>query len=114
MPENTAMASKRLPQSPKKLVVKPAVLPAPSKPRKKTGLSKSDPNYYSKIGAISAAKRKLSSKFFSDMAVKSHEHRTKKSYKKGGRRKKQDAALAELKRDLRAATDDTASHPVSR
>jgi len=39
--------------------VKPAVKAAPSKPVK-TGLKKSDPEYYRKIGQISAEKRKIS------------------------------------------------------
>lgn len=51
--------------------LKPATVKKQSKPRK-TGLSKSDPDYYAKIGAISAKKRKMSSADFSAMAKKSH------------------------------------------
>lgn len=50
---------------------KSAVKKKQSKPEK-TGLSKSDPNYYAKIGAISAAKRKMSPEQFAEMAKKSH------------------------------------------
>lgn len=64
--------------------IKQAVKKAASKPAK-TGLHKSDPNYYSKIGQISAKKRKLPKSFFSAMASKSHEARTEY---KGGRKKK--------------------------
>lgn len=56
---------------------------AAAKPKKK--LSKKDPDFYAKIGAISAAKRKLSPEFFSDMARKSHINRTEYH---GGRKKK--------------------------
>ena len=70
----------------KPLTVKSGVLDAPSKP-KSTGLTKSDPNYYSAIGKISAAKRAMSSEEFSAMAKKSHLTRPKSSYK-GGRPKK--------------------------
>ena len=65
---------------------KAAVQPAPSKPEK---LSKADPLYYSKIGAISAARRALSKDYFSDMAKKSHINRPARSYR-GGRKKKDD------------------------
>jgi len=70
----------------KKLTVKAGVLEAPSKP-KSTGLKKSDPDYFSKIGQISAAKRAMTSEEFSAMAKKSHLTRPKSSYK-GGRPKK--------------------------
>jgi len=70
----------------KKLTVKSGVLDAPSKP-KSTGLKKSDPDYYRKIGQISAARRQMSSEEFSAMAKKSHLTRPKSSYK-GGRPKK--------------------------
>lgn len=70
----------------KKLTVKAGVLQAQSKP-KATGLKKSDANYYSAIGKISAAKRAMTSEEFSEMAKKSHLTRPKSSYK-GGRPKK--------------------------
>ena len=54
----------------------------------KTKLSKSDPNYYSKIGAISAAARKLKSSYFSDMAKLSHGKNSKRDGYHGGRKKK--------------------------
>ena len=92
--ENTAMR-KTVVKKPKKLAIKSAVQPAQSKPRK-TGLSKSDPDYYSKIGQISAKRRKLPSSFFSDMARKSHKNRTEYH---GGRKKKDLAA------ELKAATE---------
>jgi hypothetical protein len=63
------------------LDIKPAVKKIPSKPKKTTGLSKSDPDYYSKIGAISAAKRKISSETFADWARRSHEARRKNKKK---------------------------------
>jgi hypothetical protein len=66
----------------------PAVKPKQSKPVKKTGLSKKDPNYYAKIGAISAAKRKLSKSFFSEMARKSHNPESRPEGYRGGRKKK--------------------------
>ena len=51
-------------------------------------LSKSDPNYYAKIGAISAAKRKLKSDYFSNMAKLSHNAESRPEGYKGGRKKK--------------------------
>ena len=54
----------------------------------KTKLSKSDPNYYAKIGAISAAARKLKSSYFSDMAKKSHGPDSARDGYHGGRKKK--------------------------
>ena len=56
----------------------------PAKPVKKVRLSKKDPDYYKKIGQISAAKRKMTSEDFSEMARKSH---PRKTYS-GGRKKK--------------------------
>lgn len=61
-----------------------------SKPVK---LSKSDPNYYSKIGQISAAKRQMTKEQFSAMAKKSHLNRPARSYK-GGRKKQDGSAVA--------------------
>jgi hypothetical protein len=68
----------------KQLEVKQAVQSSQSKP-KPTGLSKSDPNYYSKIGKISAARRQMTSEEFSHMAKLSHVNRTEYH---GGRPKK--------------------------
>ena len=51
-------------------------------------LSKADPNYYSKIGAISAARRKLNSTYFSDMAKLSHGKDSARDGYHGGRKKK--------------------------
>jgi hypothetical protein len=56
----------------------------PAKPK----LKKSDPNYYSKIGAISAAKRKLNSEYFSTMAAKSHAPGSRPDGYHGGRKPK--------------------------
>lgn len=64
------MSKKLRPKTPKKLIPKPGVKKAPSKPMKK--LKKSDPGYFAKIGAISAAKRRLDSDYFSNMARLSH------------------------------------------
>ena len=99
------MSRKLIVKKPRKLTPKAAVQAKPSKPVK-TGLSKSDPDYFAKIGAISAKKRKLSKAFFSEMAKKSHLHRTEYN---GGRRKKDagDAALVKLDRDLQHATDES-------
>jgi hypothetical protein len=66
--------------------VKSAAKKSP-KPKK---LSKSDPDYFSKIGAISAAKRKMTSADFSEMAKRSHP-RPKSAYR-GGRPPKKQAA----------------------
>jgi hypothetical protein len=49
-----------------------AVAPKKVQKAQAVKLSKQDPDYYKKIGAISAAKRKLNSTYFSDMAKKSH------------------------------------------
>lgn len=83
---------KVLVKKPRKLEVKSAVKTVSSKPLK-TGLSKSDPEYYRKIGIISAQKRAASgaitSEQLSEWARKSLRHR--KDYSKGGRRPAADA-----------------------
>jgi hypothetical protein len=81
------------PKAVKKQTIKKAVKKVPSKPKQK--LSKSDPDYYKKIGQISAARRKLNSTYFSDMAAKSHPSNNPDAERDGyhgGRRKKEDAA----------------------
>lgn len=78
------------PKAVKKQTIKKAVKKAPSKPKKK--LSKKDPNYYAKIGAISAAKRKLKSDYFSEMAKKSHGAGSNRTGYFGGRKPKADNA----------------------
>lgn len=83
---------KLIPKTVKRAVIKKAVKPTPSKPKPK--LSKADPNYYAKIGAISAAKRKLPKSFFSEMASKSHAPGSRPDGYKGGRRKTVDAENA--------------------
>lgn len=102
------MARKQIVKKPKKLEVKPAVKAVRSKPAA-AKLSKADPDYYSKIGAISAQKRKISSEQFSEMAKKSHP-RPASGYR-GGRKKKvagsDDTALDQLGRDLRSATNNS-------
>lgn len=70
----------------KKIIIKPSVKKSSSKP--KPTLSKSDPNYYSKIGTISAARRKLDSEYFSEMARLSHGKNSKRDGYHGGRKKK--------------------------
>ena len=73
----------------KQAVVKKAVKKISSKPKQK--LSKKDPDYFAKIGAISAAKRKLNRDYFSNIAKLSHgEHSARTGY--FGGRKKKDAA----------------------
>ena len=78
---------KRVVKKLRKVVVKQAVKSTQSKP-KKTGLKKSDPDYYKKIGQISAAKRKLSPEFFAAMAKKSHNPKSRPNGYMGGRPKK--------------------------
>ena len=78
----------------RKLVVKQAVKSTQSKP-KKTGLKKSDPDYFKKIGQISAAKRQLSPEFFSAMAKKSHNSKSRPHGYMGGRPKKDASINAE-------------------
>jgi len=70
------------PKKIEKAVIPKAASPAP----KELALSKSDPLYYSKIGKISAKKRKLTSEDFSEMAKASHP-RKPEGYR-GGRKKK--------------------------
>lgn len=57
------------------LTIKPLVKPAPSKP--KVALHRTDADFYSKLGAISAEKRSLPSSTFSEMAAASHPRRRK-------------------------------------
>jgi len=71
-------------KKPRKAKLKPAVQEKPSKP-KPTGLSKSDPEFYSKLGQISAKRRNISSEVFSEWARRSHKNRTEYH---GGRKKK--------------------------
>jgi hypothetical protein len=73
---------------PKKIptVTVPPAVSVPSETVSTAGLSKSDPEYFKKIGQISAKKRKMSSEDFAAMAKLSHP-RPKGSYK-GGRKKK--------------------------
>jgi hypothetical protein len=88
-------------KKPRKVVTK-TVQAAPSKPTK-TGLSKSDPEYYRKIGIISAEKRRaagtITSEQLSEWAKKSHAHR--KDYSRGGYRRE-----ARLRKELKAATEE--------
>ena len=82
-PRNIIPFMKRMaPKKMRKLALKPAVKKSPTKTKKR--LSKSDPDYYSKIGKISARKRGMTSEEFSAMASLSH---PRKEYK-GGRPKK--------------------------
>lgn len=74
-------------KKPKAVAPKKVSKAKPVKPR----LSKDDPEYYSKIGAISAAKRKLSKEYFSRMASKSHSPQSRPDGYKGGRKKKDTA-----------------------
>lgn len=64
----------------------PAVKAKQSKPKVK--LSKSDPDYFKKIGLISAKKRKMTPEQFSAMAKKSHAPTSKRDGYHGGRKKK--------------------------
>lgn len=77
---------KALVKKPRNLELK-TVQATPSKPVK-TGLSKSDPDYYRKIGLISAQRRQesgsITSEQLSEWARKSHKNRT--DYSKGGRK----------------------------
>lgn len=91
---------KTIVKKPRKAEIKQAVKSVASKPAK-TGLKKTDPNYYSKIGTISAKKRKLPKEFFSQMAKASHKNRTEY---RGGRKKKEVQELDNLKNELKAAT----------
>jgi hypothetical protein len=66
---------------------------AAKKPSKPVKLSKSDPDYFKKIGLISAQKRKMTSADFSEMAKRSHP-RPRSSYR-GGRPKSKQAEATE-------------------
>ena len=66
--------------------VKQAVKKISSKPKQK--LSKKDPDYFAKIGAISAAKRKLNRDYFSNMARLSHGKNSARDGYHGGRKPK--------------------------
>jgi hypothetical protein len=73
---------------PKKLrteTIEPEVKKRASRKKK---LSKDDPDYYSKIGQISAKKRKMTSEDFAAMAKKSHNPSSRPDGYKGGRPKK--------------------------
>lgn len=72
-------------KKPRSLNIPPATVKRSTK--KKVRLSKSDPDYFSKIGKISAEKRGLTSKDFSKLATLSHQKRKKSTYR-GGRPKK--------------------------
>jgi len=76
------------PKKPRTLEIKSEVKKKPSTPRK-TGLSKSDPDYYKKIGQISARKRKLTSEDYAAMAVLSHAPTSRRDRYHGGRPKKE-------------------------
>lgn len=77
----TAKAKKLKKVTPKRATVKITV--------KKSGkkLSKSDPDFYKKLGEISAKKRKLPKSFFSKMAEKSHGPDSNRDGYHGGRKK---------------------------
>ena len=83
--------------------IKPKIKKTPNRPMKKTGLSKSDPNYFQKIGIISAEKRKISSEQFREWAKLSH---PRKPGHVGGRKKKDESALVKPGRNLRTAVDN--------
>lgn len=78
----------------KKQTVKRIKTVTPKKVQKaqpvKPKLSKSDPDYYKKIGEISARKRKLNSDYFSRMAKKSHGPNSARDGYHGGRKKKEE------------------------
>ena len=76
----------------KKLTIKKPKAAAPKKAQAaKPKLKKSDPDYFAKIGAISAAKRKLNKEYFSQMAKLSHGAGHRPGGYHGGRKKKVDA-----------------------
>jgi hypothetical protein len=81
--DNVFMVKKLATKKVKATPIKKAVKSRPVKRK----LKKSDPDYYSKIGKISAAKRKLNSKYFSKMAAKSHAPGCRDGYH-GGRKPK--------------------------
>ena len=78
-----------LPKKLRTVTIEPQVKKSPSKPRK-TGLKKSDPQYFQKSGLISARKRAMSSEDFRKMALKSHQKK-RKGAAKGGRPRKNDS-----------------------
>jgi len=59
----------------RQLVIKPLVKEAPSKPKVK--LTKADPDFFRKLGAVSAERRNLPADTFSKMAAASHPRRKK-------------------------------------
>lgn len=79
-------------KKPRQLVLKPAVKSvksAPKKPRR-VHLSKTDPDYFSKMGKVSAKRRKDSPEWsakLSEWAKKGHANRDPSTYR-GGRKKK--------------------------
>jgi len=83
---------KETPKKVRAVNITPEVKKTPSKPPKKSGLSKSDPDYYRKIGIISAQKRKMTSEQFSAMARLSHGENSKRDGYHGGRKKKDDSS----------------------
>jgi hypothetical protein len=76
---------KLTPKRPRRIKIEPEVKKKASKPVK-TGLSKSDPDFYKKIGLLSVKRRKLSSEDYAAMASLSH---PRPEYH-GGRPKKTD------------------------
>lgn len=76
---------KQEPKKPLKLNLKPAVKKQPAKPRK-VRLSKSDPNYFSKMGKISAKRRNISPAQFAEWGKLGHVNRDPSTYR-GGRPK---------------------------
>jgi N-acetylglutamate synthase-like GNAT family acetyltransferase len=57
------------------LTIKQLVKEKPSKPKVK--LSKADPDFFKKLGSVSAEKRNLPASTFSEMAAASHPRRRK-------------------------------------
>jgi hypothetical protein len=55
------------------LTIKPLVKETPSKPKAK--LTKADPDFFRKLGAVSAERRNLPPERFSQMAAASHPRR---------------------------------------
>jgi hypothetical protein len=60
------------------LTPKPLVKQKPSKPTR-TGLSKDDPEFFHKLGKLSAQKRALPPEEFSSMAARSHQPDSKRN-----------------------------------
>jgi hypothetical protein len=83
MRDNAYMKTQTV-KKPKAVTLKKVQKAQPVKPK----LSKKDPDYYAKIGAISAAKRKLSKEYFSSMAAKSHGAGSRPDGYHGGRKPK--------------------------